>query len=37
MFVLVWIKCKKLTLMWGKKKLKKNDLWPNTNTLLIVV
>jgi hypothetical protein len=37
MFELVWIKCKKVTLMWGKEKLKKNDPWPNIGTFLFIV
>ncbi len=37
LLVLIWIKCKKKTLMWGKTSLGKNDPWTNIGTFVTAV
>jgi hypothetical protein len=37
LLVLIWIKWEKITLMWGKSSLGKNDPWTNICTFVIMV
>jgi hypothetical protein len=36
LLLVIWIKCKKVTLMWGKYSLGKNDPWTNIDIFVIV-